>query len=392
MMQQQQQLDVFLASYPNSGRVKSDISTVQQRFPNMHAMGDVYVTSAGVSQKLIKFGGTVPIVYKGQTYHIPLTVWLPPSYPFQGWRRQEDFFSLCFFFFFFFFYFLFFFFFFLEAPNIYVTPTFDMAIKPRHQHVDVEGRCFLPALSGWNAQQSNLGAVIGELQGVFAVNPPVFAKPKDTPAVMPPSNPYGTGSMPPPPPYSSPVAAASAAPSKTELLRKQVNEAMLRECRAVSEELTQFMKTQGRLEGGQQEIDLALAKLAEHRRQLQVAIEWTKKSSSDLDEWLAARSAESTQQQLVDVDQIVIPTSAVGGQLLQAVAANKAIEDALYVNEVLLVVVFFFFFEKKKQVLNKALVSDDVEMDCETFAKEHRKLCSAQFMHLALIRKIHQNK
>jgi hypothetical protein len=50
---------------------------------------------------------------------------------------------------------------------------------------------------------------------------------------------------------------------------------------------------------------------------------------------------------------------------------------------------FFFDIFVFKKVLNKALVSDDVKMDCETFAKEHRKLCSAQFMHLAMIRKIH---
>ena len=45
----------------------------------------------------------------------------------------------------------------------------------------------------------------------------------------------------------------------------------------------------------------------------------------------------------------------------------------------------------RRYVLNKALQSEDVKMDCETFCKEHRKLCSAQFMHLALIRKIHQS-
>ena len=36
------------------------------------------------------------------------------------------------------------------------------------------------------------------------------------------------------------------------------------------------------------------------------------------------------------------------------------------------------------------MVSEEVEMDVERFSKEMRKLCSKQFLHLAMIRKIHQ--
>ncbi len=112
--------------------------------------------------------------------------------------------------------------------------------------------------------------------------------------------------------------------------------------------------------------------MQEHKRQLQLAIDWTQKANADLDAWLAARGDGSAAAAPVNVDEIVVPTSPAAAQLLGAVASNKAIEDALY-------------------VLNRALQSEDVKMDCETFAKEHRKLCSAQFMHLALIRKIHQS-
>jgi hypothetical protein len=85
--------------------------------------------------------------------------------------------------------------FFSQQPNVYVTPTPDMAIKPRHKHVDIEGKCYLPALSSWHAATSNIVSVIGELQGVFAVNPPVFAKPQGQAAVQPPSNPYAASSQ-----------------------------------------------------------------------------------------------------------------------------------------------------------------------------------------------------
>ncbi len=41
-------------------------------------------------------------------------------------------------------------------------------------------------------------------------------------------------------------------------------------------------------------------------------------------------------------------------------------------------------------LLNKAMHSDDIPIDCETFTKEMRRLASAQYRELALIRKIHR--
>jgi ESCRT-I complex subunit TSG101 len=226
----QASLEPFLQSYGNAARIRQDIGVLRSRFPNLQATGDTFVTNQGRVLELLKFVGTVPIVYKGQTYHIPLTVWIPMSYPFEG-------------------------------PNIYVSPTPDMAIKPRHQHVDAEGKCYLPALSAWTAQHGNLAAIVGELQGVFAVNPPVFAKPKDQPSVKPPSNPYGVGSSPDvraPAPAPAPAAAANPAPydyrsnpapssnsnAKLETLRRQSTELVQRECRKIAEEAAQFMTTQ----------------------------------------------------------------------------------------------------------------------------------------------------
>lgn len=144
----------------------------------------------GTTLRLIKFAGTLPISYRGTVYHIPVTVWLPPAYPLQG-------------------------------PNLFVSPTPDMAIKQQHQHVDVEGRCYLPSLSQWNpnnvqgtrvapcgrsglvvrvvaafmtdVRSPGLLAALTELQGVFAVNPPVYTKPKGAPTFAGPANPYAAG-------------------------------------------------------------------------------------------------------------------------------------------------------------------------------------------------------
>ena len=302
---------------------------------------------------MLKFMGTVPIVYRGSTYHIPLTIWMPPTYPF-------------------------------AQPNVYVTPTPDMGIKPRHQHVDAEGKCYLPALSQWHGSHSNLPAIVGELQGVFAVSPPVFAKPKDQPSVRPPSDPYnmnggyGSAAISSPPSLPSPQSPSSVSSSSSSSsyssdsrVRTQMTERIQGECRRVADELSGFTTTQSVLEEGAQEINVALAKMQEHRRQLNSAIEWTEKASRDIDTWLVDHEGKAQTEDSVPVDDIVVPTSAVGGQLLEAVATNKALEDAMY-------------------LLNKAMHSDDIPIDCETFTKEMRRLASAQYMELALIRKIHR--
>ena len=298
-------------------------------------------------RQMLKFVGTVPIVYRGATYHIPLTIWIPSSYPF-------------------------------VQPNIYVTPTPDMAIRPRHPHVDSEGKCYLPALSQWNNLHSNLSAVVGELQGAFAVKPPVYAKPKGQDAVQPPPNPYNSVSQNPPPnrdppvSFSSPSAAASSSSlsPRSSRVRAEVTNKVQKECAELAEELAGLMGTQKALEQGSLEIEEAAGKMREHRRQLQMAIDWTQSATQDVDAWLASRKEHQNDQTDIVVDEIVVPTSAVGAQLLAAVAANKAIEDTMY-------------------QLNKAMYSDEVDIDCETFTKEMRKLASAQYMELALIQKIH---
>jgi hypothetical protein len=56
---------------------------MRKRFSNLVPAGDTFVENNGNQLKLLKFVGTIPIVYKGQTYHIPVSVWLPQAYPYQ---------------------------------------------------------------------------------------------------------------------------------------------------------------------------------------------------------------------------------------------------------------------------------------------------------------------
>ena len=70
---------------------------------------------------MICLSGTIPMPYKGNTYNIPVNIWIHSDYPNQ-------------------------------APIVLVTPTRDMQIKPS-KIVDGNGRVYLPYLHEWKARQ-----------------------------------------------------------------------------------------------------------------------------------------------------------------------------------------------------------------------------------------------
>ena len=104
----------------------------------------------GVKQELVALTGTIPVNYKGNTYNIPVAIYIPNDYPY-------------------------------SPPICYVKPTADMMIK-QGRHVDASGKVYLPYLSDWKNDQSDLLGVIQVMIIVFGESPPVYQKPKN-PAV-----------------------------------------------------------------------------------------------------------------------------------------------------------------------------------------------------------------
>lgn len=81
-----------------------------------HTLLTAYDT--GHTSLLLTLQGTVPVTFRGATYHIPLALWLPRAYP-------------------------------REPPIAYVTPTSTMLVRPGGG-VDVSGRIEgAPYLIAW---------------------------------------------------------------------------------------------------------------------------------------------------------------------------------------------------------------------------------------------------
>jgi len=129
-------------------------------YRNLSPQHEFYHFPNGVSQELVALSGTIPVTYKGTVYNIPVAIFIPVDYPY-------------------------------SPPICYVKPTADMMIKTG-RHVDASGRVYLPYLSDWKNDQSDLLGVIQVMIIVFGECPPVFSKPKTTPGVvMPdPNSPY----------------------------------------------------------------------------------------------------------------------------------------------------------------------------------------------------------
>ena len=129
--------------YQNVSRLRRDMQTLLYNCSTLRPNVNVFQSSSG-NITLFYLTGVLPINYQGATYNIPVSIYLDPPYP-------------------------------AQPPRVFVTPTAQMAIKANHKSVDMNGRVYLPQLSGWNAHSSSLVEVVGVLTSIFSANPPVVA-------------------------------------------------------------------------------------------------------------------------------------------------------------------------------------------------------------------------
>ncbi|CAD7924983.1 unnamed protein product [Amoebophrya sp. A25] len=146
-----QALEICLSQVPhyhNAQRLQQDITFLfTQMRSALKPQVREFVSPTGDQVKLFFLGGTIPISYRNTRYNIPLTIYFDPPYP-------------------------------AQPPRCFVTPTNDMKIKDRHQHVDRTGMVYLPYLHSWNAYGSTITDLVGHMQQVFSEVPPVVATAK----------------------------------------------------------------------------------------------------------------------------------------------------------------------------------------------------------------------
>ncbi|KAJ3110731.1 hypothetical protein HDU96_006341, partial [Phlyctochytrium bullatum] len=167
--------------YQNADRAFRDVESALTAYNSIIPKMDTFTQDNGTTAVLLCLHGTVPITFRGATYNIPVAVWLPFTYP-------------------------------QHPPMAFVTPTATMLVR-MSKHVDLAGKVYHPMLALWHTkvEDSNLVKLLATLQEVFSIEPPVYARPANSPA------PGTTGNNPatPPPIPSKPAAPTTNATTNT---------------------------------------------------------------------------------------------------------------------------------------------------------------------------------
>lgn len=156
--------------YLNPQDVVQHLDQALSRYKFLRCKVDLYTSEIGNQTNLLHLSGTVPILFQGNSYNIPVCVWILSSFP-------------------------------NEAPVCFVVPTEHMIVK-NGRYVDSGGRVYLPGLSNWVPRMSRLIQILDDMCNVFSMEPPLLSKP--------------AGYVAPPPPMARPIPPQQPPPPQQQ--------------------------------------------------------------------------------------------------------------------------------------------------------------------------------
>lgn len=390
-----------LTRYQYADIAKRDILNAFQSFKDLRPNLDTFVFNDGSRKELLSLEGTIPVSYKGNTYNIPVQLWLMESHPY-------------------------------NPPMVYVKPTSMMQIK-RGKHVDANGKIYLPYLHEWKHPQSDLLGLIQVMTIVFGDEPPVFARqtggvgggvparppypsnlpyPASGPGMPVPNTGFGNSGYQPAtsfpntgyqPPYSSYPQTSSFAQSSSfssytpypsqassvqqttvssssnsmtlsdEQIRASIVSAVedkmrrrLKEIFAQAQaEIGALQRTQEDLQKGKQTLEEMLERLEREHNDVEANTALLKEKIDEMQNALSKMENRET----VEIDDVVAPTAPLYRQLLNVFAEEQATDDAIY-------------------YLGEGLRKNVIDLD--VYLKQVRELSRRQFMLRALIQRCRQ--
>lgn len=353
------------AKYKHVEHTKQDIMNVMKYFKTLTCKLEKYVFPDGITKDLVCLDGTIPVVFREATYNIPIGIFISDNHP-------------------------------ILAPICYVRPTRDMTIKTS-RHVDGSGRVYLPYLSEWNKNTSDILSAIQVMQIVFGQMCPVYQKapgcdlPPSNTAMPPPlpSNPYSAGSngvpgankssgpvtMPSLPTSIYPFSNQSSSNSsdtgtitgqhiRASLLSAVEDRLKFRykeKVHQIEDEIEVLKKTSEHLNKGKMQLDDMKSRMANELVELTEAKKKLQDLNDQLQEFIVRYDNEGGE---IDPDEVYAPTQPLFKQLLNAFAEENAVVDAIYYTG---------------EGLRKGVITLDV------FLKNVRELSRRQFMLRALM-------
>ncbi|XP_038620736.1 tumor susceptibility gene 101 protein isoform X3 [Tachyglossus aculeatus] len=375
------QLKKMLFKYKYRDLTLREIVNVITLYKDLKPLLDAYVFNDGNSRELMSLTGTIPVSYRGNTYNIPICLWLLDSYPY-------------------------------NPPICFVKPTSSMTIKTG-KHVDANGKIYLPYLHEWKHPQSDLLGLIQVMIVVFGDEPPVFSRPTVSASYPPyqatgppntsympgmpsgispyppghPPNPSGYPAYPYPPGPQYPATTstqhypaqppgttigpardgtisedtirASLISAVSDKLRWRMKEEMDR----AQAELNALKRTEEDLKKGYQKLGDMVTRLDQEVVEVDKNIELLKRKDEELS---CALEKMENQSETNDIDEVIVPTAPLYKQILNLYAEENAIEDTIF-------------------YLGEALRRGVIDLD--VFLKHVRLLSRKQFQLRALMQK-----
>ncbi|XP_034501387.1 ubiquitin-conjugating enzyme E2 variant 3 isoform X3 [Ailuropoda melanoleuca] len=135
----------LLRKYKFRDLTVEELKNVNMFFPHFRYSVDTYVFKDSSQKDLLNFTGTVPVMYQGNTYNIPIRLWILDSHPF-------------------------------APPICFLKPTANMGISVG-KHVDAQGRIYLPYLHNWSHPKSVIVGLIKEMIAKFQEELPLYSLP-----------------------------------------------------------------------------------------------------------------------------------------------------------------------------------------------------------------------
>lgn len=372
--------------------IRQHLLTVIQDFPGLQVKTANFTHNDGRTVNLLQAEGTIPMYYQDVKYNIPITMWLLEAYP-------------------------------RNCPLVYVTPTRDMIIKPRHPCVDASGTVNIQYLQQWVFPRSNLVELVQSLSLLFGQDPPLYSRPASMPAPArpPPTlspgtsfhglnpmhasagsaaaatsvaqpNPVTSGAQIPPqrqsyPPYGQQNSPAHTGPQiqqqqqQTPQARPQnpvdafrrnavnsLSERVGRDTGALLRqgemEIDGLFHTQALLSQRAEQVDEGRREMQQEREGLEQQLQLLLTNTDVIETWLKDNDNGLME---VEIDDVCETTDALSKQMLDCTSADLAIEDILY-------------------SLDRAVRDGAIPFDA--YLKNVRMLSREQFVHRATCSKV----
>ncbi|XP_039092716.1 ubiquitin-conjugating enzyme E2 variant 3 isoform X4 [Hyaena hyaena] len=135
----------LLGKYKFRDLTVEELKNVNMFFPHFRYSMDTYVFKDSSQKDLLNFTGTIPVMYQGNTYNIPIRLWILDSHPF-------------------------------APPICFLKPTANMGVSVG-KHVDAQGRIYLPYLQNWSHPKSVIVGLIKEMIAKFQEELPLYSLP-----------------------------------------------------------------------------------------------------------------------------------------------------------------------------------------------------------------------